>query len=378
MAEFNHVYYKDFVDQYNIQNGQIADQVKLNISVDILKKEVDNLFNRAQIIRGKEGFQWKSFTKYVPGEIVWYNGDAYRAEFENYNQVPYPSSYFWHFIYRNEYTLDLDPMSYLHIERTVEYTPIGDYNPATKKYVDDSIAYAGQNGNFLALNRTLPYEPVGDFNPATKKYVHDVFTTLTDIDDTYVHNAVNAQFLDGRPHAGFVEAHLVNLYNGFGVMGDTASWIRTTTAGLLPIDQTKTSSLGTTGWEFKEIHAVNFYGNSSTAKYADLAEKYVPDGDYDEGTVLGVGGEFEVTLYKPSMPLAGVVSINPAVKMNSEIEGVYVALKGRVPVKIVGSAKKGQYINAYKDGCGIASSKKTDFTIGVALADGTHVVEVKI
>ena len=87
----------------------------------------------------------------------------------------------------------------------------------------------------------------------------------------------------------------------------------------------------------------------------------------------------EVTLYQEGMPLAGVVSTEPGYMLNSELKGgVYVALKGRVPVKIKGSAIKGQYINASKDGYGIASDIKRDCTIGVCLKDGSDIVEVKI
>jgi len=380
MAEFIHQYYKDFIDNTNIKDGGFANQRKLNESVNTLKKEVDNLYNREQIIRGAEGFQWKSFTNYVPGEIVWYNGDAYRAELENYNQVPYPTSGFWHFVYRDEYTLDLDPLTYLHINRTEEYIPIDSYNPATKKYVDDTVAYASDNGNFLALNRTLPYQPTGDYQPATKIYVDGSIGNLLNPDSTLrVSKSSDALTLNSIPSSGYVQAHLVGEYNGFGVNGNTNSWLRTTSAGLLPIDQSRISSHGTVGWEFKECHAVNFYGNSSTAKYADLAEKYLPDNDYEVGTILGIGGINEVTLFEQGMPVAGVVSDNPAYMMNGDLYGgVYIALKGRVYVKIMGSAKKGQYINAYGNGKGIPSKIKNDLTIGVCLADGTDLVEVKV
>ena len=345
MAEFYYTQYKDFIDQYNIKNGQIANQMKLNASVDILKKEVNDLYNRAQIIRGAEGFKWKSYTKYVPGEIVWYNGDTYRANVENYNEIPSPSSDIWHFVKRSEYTLDLDPSKYLRIDRTEVYVPTGDYNPATKKYVDDSILSLTSNDSSVSVN-----------------------------------NARNADKLDGISSDDFVTAYPSQSsdYKGFKVAGNSTDWLRTTSAGLLPFDKNNVSSLGATGWEFKECHALKFFGISSTATHADLAEKYRSDKEYEEGTVLGIGGTEEVTLYQEGMPVAGIVSVNPAFKMNSKIDGIYVALKGRVPCKIKGSVKKGQYVNAYKDGEGIASDIKNDFTIGVALVDGTNLTEVKV
>ena len=125
-----------------------------------------------------------------------------------------------------------------------------------------------------------------------------------------------------------------------------------------------------------------FIGTATSADYADLAEKYLPDAEYGEGVVLAIGGDNEVTLYTKDTPLAGVVSLKPAFEMNADLEGgVYVALKGRVPCNINGSAKKGDIIIADDNGCGRAVSCITSFSeqkIGIALEDGTGTIEVKI
>ena len=125
-----------------------------------------------------------------------------------------------------------------------------------------------------------------------------------------------------------------------------------------------------------------FIGTATSADYADLAEKYLPDAEYGEGVVLAIGGDNEVTLYTKDTPLAGVVSLQPAFEMNADLEGgVYVALKGRVPCNINGSAKKGDIIIADDNGCGRAVSCITSFLeqkIGIALEDGTGTIEVKI
>ncbi len=65
---------------------------------------------------------------------------------------------------------------------------------------------------------------------------------------------------------------------------------------------------------------------ATSAQYADLAEKYTADRDYDAGTVLVVGGDAEVTIctkYTDSSA-AGVVSTNPAHLMNSDLQSEYV------------------------------------------------------
>ncbi len=77
-----------------------------------------------------------------------------------------------------------------------------------------------------------------------------------------------------------------------------------------------------------------FYGVATSAQYGDVAERYSTDFDYEPGTVLSIGTSSEVTLYDPELPLAGVVSTDPAVKMFDALENsVLVALTGRIPVK---------------------------------------------
>jgi len=86
---------------------------------------------------------------------------------------------------------------------------------------------------------------------------------------------------------------------------------------------------------------------ATQAKYADLAEKYTADAIYDAGTVVMLGGIAEVTICNTyeSENVLGVVSTNPAYLMNSELEnGVAIALKGRVPVKVTGLIKKGDIL----------------------------------
>ena len=51
--------------------------------------------------------------------------------------------------------------------------------------------------------------------------------------------------------------------------------------------------------------------------------------------------------------------------MNSEAEGQYIALKGRVPVRVKGVVKKGQAIYAWEDG--VCSTVQTTALVGIAL-----------
>jgi hypothetical protein len=100
-----------------------------------------------------------------------------------------------------------------------------------------------------------------------------------------------------------------------------------------------------------DIYAVKFRGTATAAEYGDLAEKYLPDQDYEVGTVVSVGGEKEITASKFGDRAIGVISEFPAYLMNNNLSGgVAVALKGRVPVKVVGSIKKGDRLIAVNNG----------------------------
>lgn len=92
------------------------------------------------------------------------------------------------------------------------------------------------------------------------------------------------------------------------------------------------------------------YGTSLRALYADLAELYVSDADYEPGTVVKIGGEAEVTQTTEAFctEVFGIVSTNPAYLMNSALEGttVAVALEGRVPCRVIGEVRKGQRLVA--------------------------------
>lgn len=91
----------------------------------------------------------------------------------------------------------------------------------------------------------------------------------------------------------------------------------------------------------------NFNGVSSSARYADLAERYAADTEYEVGTVVVIGGSKEITVTHThaDVAVAGIISQHPAYRMNSgagtDETHPYVALRGRVPCKVVGHIKKG-------------------------------------
>jgi len=84
------------------------------------------------------------------------------------------------------------------------------------------------------------------------------------------------------------------------------------------------------------------------ATYADLAEWYTADAEYEPGTVLVFGGDVETTTTTifGDTRVAGVVTTDPAYTMNDGLTGTRacIALAGRTPVKVLGTVKKGDLL----------------------------------
>jgi len=157
-----------------------------------------------------------------------------------------------------------------------------------------------------------------------------------------------------------------------------------TTSGAIVPSSNASVNLGSTSAYWNNVYAVNFLGTSTTAKYADLAERYTSDADYEPGTVVDFGGTAEVTLsnINGSQYVAGVVSTNPAYMMNSDADGLYIALQGRVPCKVTGPIEKGAMMVSNGDGTArMDRNPKIGSVIGKALqsfGDGVGVIEVVV
>ena len=126
-----------------------------------------------------------------------------------------------------------------------------------------------------------------------------------------------------------------------------------TSKAILP-DSTTTYDIGSTSKKYNTVHA-----QATSAQYADLAEIYETDAEYEVGTVVVFGGEAEVTISTEGNDprVAGVISEKPAYLMNSESEGQPVALIGKVPCKVIGHIVKGDMLSTDPANNGVA--KKT-------------------
>ena len=114
--------------------------------------------------------------------------------------------------------------------------------------------------------------------------------------------------------------------------------ITTVGGAIVPTSNAAAINIGSTSIWFN-----NIYGTAVHALYADLAQRYTSDNKYSPGTVVIFGTATEVTAsYQPNdARVAGIVSTNPAYSMNAGIDGIDVALQGRVPCQVTGTVTRG-------------------------------------
>lgn len=178
--------------------------------------------------------------------------------------------------------------------------------------------------------------------------------------DAIIRNQTNNGDIGFRVNVGGTQATVLNLDGATGV--------------LLP-GADNTYNLGSQALRFKTI-----YGVSTSALYADLAERFASDLEYTPGTVVTLGGTHEVTacLEDASDDVFGVVSTNAAYLMNAgagdDATHPAIAIQGRVPVRVVGDVRKGDRLVSAGNGVARAAARSelTAFNvIGRALENKT-------
>jgi len=115
------------------------------------------------------------------------------------------------------------------------------------------------------------------------------------------------------------------------------------------------------------------------ATYADLAERFEADAEYDSGTVVELGGDKEITAVIDDLSdkVFGVVSDTAAYLMNNQMGYTDkthppIAISGRVRVKVTGQVKKGDRLVSAGNGMARSAqlNEATAFnTIGRSLKD---------
>jgi len=99
-----------------------------------------------------------------------------------------------------------------------------------------------------------------------------------------------------------------------------------------------------------DVRANIVHATSTSAQYADLAERYEADCDTEVGDVVMLGGEAEITKCDEELcnKVFGIISDSPAFLMNARAGNnsthPMVALKGRVMVKLKGKGQAGDRV----------------------------------
>jgi hypothetical protein len=177
----------------------------------------------------------------------------------------------------------------------------------------------------------------------------------------------------------------LNVTGAANVTGTTTLGVTSVTGAITLAAQMLPSAnisveLGSTSLRWANVWATTFRGTAITAQYADLAERFEADNVYSPGTVVELGGEKEITAADQDLSdrVFGVISTRAGFLMNgeagSDITHPPVAMQGRVPVRVIGTVKKGDRL--VSAGAGLArAADRTEITafnvIGRALADKT-------
>ena len=185
--------------------------------------------------------------------------------------------------------------------------------------------------------------------------------TVTPTTKLDVSGTINATAFTG-PLTGNVVGNVtgsasLNLLLAGGTMSGTLG-----TQTIVP-DTDATYDIGSTALGYNTVHA-----KATSAQYADLAEIYESDADYEVGTVVIFGGDKEITVSSMGADprVAGVISGDPAYLMNSKATGQAVALQGKVPCKVVGQISKGDMLVTHSQHPGVAR-KGTNPSIGTVI-----------
>ena len=134
-------------------------------------------------------------------------------------------------------------------------------------------------------------------------------------------------------------------------------------------DADATYDIGTSSLSYNTVFA-----KATSAQYADLAEIYETDSEYEIGTVVVFGGENEVTQSTTSNDtrVAGVISESPAYLMNNGSPGQPIALVGKVKCKVHGMVSKGDLLTTCGTHPGCAQKASTPVLgsiVGKAMED---------
>ena len=134
----------------------------------------------------------------------------------------------------------------------------------------------------------------------------------------------------------------------------------TSLVGVLGLTNLNANGVGNIGSATTYFNTV--FAKATSAQYADVAERFAADVEMEPGTVVELGGEAEITMSREELSenVFGVISTRAAYLMNSaagdDKTHPPIAMTGRVPVRVIGSVRKGDRL--VSAGNGFARSAK--------------------
>ena len=148
------------------------------------------------------------------------------------------------------------------------------------------------------------------------------------------------------------------------------------------IEKTGTNAIGNIGSSSNYFNRV--FATATTALYADVAERFAADDVLEPGTVVELGGTKEITRSTQDLSenVFGVISTRPAYTMNGgageDDTHPAVAMTGRVPVKCVGTVRKGDRLVSAGEGVARAAQpgEATAFNVIGRSLENKHTAEL--
>jgi len=228
---------------------------------------------------------------------------------------------------------------------TISTTASNNTDITNKLFVDNAISVAALDYVQLSGSGTQTITYNTTFN--TPSAVQ--FNSISGASATFSGTVSGGTLTDGAMsiNSGAITGGTSATFSG-AVSGGTGSFGGTLTGGTVT-DGTMSINGGAISGGVSAIFsgtvtADTFSGVATEAQYADLAEIYSADAEYEPGTVVKIGGDAEITqtTEHADVDVFGVISTAPAYLMNKDAEGLPVALQGRVPVKVIGKIRKGE------------------------------------
>lgn len=218
----------------------------------------------------------------------------------------------------------------------------------------------------------------GDLTVTGGLTVNGTTTTISSANTTIADNLIelNSGAASNANDSGFIIER--------GSTGDNAIFMWDETEDTFTLGTT-TATASTTGNITIAVGTLvaNLTGTATAAQYSDVAERFASDTMYEPGTVVALGGAAEITAVaeEASDEVFGVISgeHQAAFKMNgaagSDRTHPYVAMTGRVQVKVMGTVNKGdRLISASVAGYARAATKAecTAFNVIGRALDSKH------